>query len=156
MKLIIATFALALGLATAAPLDARRQVGTTTATGTTATAASSGVMTIETISVSSVPAPSYSATFGTGVPSSGFPFATGTGFPYPTGVFPTGVFPTGTGFPLPTGTGLAGNPYASLPTCPENGALVCNGETEFGICNWGHVLFVPVAQGTRCVDGKIV
>jgi hypothetical protein len=32
---------------------------------------------------------------------------------------------------------------------------VCNGETQFGLCNWGAVVWQPVAAGTKCRDGKI-
>jgi hypothetical protein len=41
------------------------------------------------------------------------------------------------------------------PTCSPNGTLVCNGETQFGLCNWGTVVWQPVAAGTKCQDGKI-
>lgn len=40
--------------------------------------------------------------------------------------------------------------------CSENGALVCNGPTLFGTCNYGSVVYQPVADGTVCKDGKIV
>jgi hypothetical protein len=40
-------------------------------------------------------------------------------------------------------------------SCSPNGALVCNGETQFGLCNWGAVVWQPVAAGTKCRDGKI-
>lgn len=51
------------------------------------------------------------------------------------------------------------NSTGSMPgkaTCPTNGALVCDGETMFGLCNFGEVVFQSVAAGTKCVDGKIV
>lgn len=51
------------------------------------------------------------------------------------------------------------NSTGSMPgrsTCPTNGALVCDGESMFGLCNFGEVVFQSVAAGTKCVDGKIV
>lgn len=56
--------------------------------------------------------------------------------------------PTGTSAPYPISTGSA--------SCSTNGAVACNGPTEFGICNFGRVNFQPVAAGTKCVDGQIV
>jgi hypothetical protein len=51
---------------------------------------------------------------------------------------------------------LVPNPGASDgTTCSPGGALLCNGETQFGLCNWGKVVWQPVAAGTRCQDGKI-
>ena len=40
-------------------------------------------------------------------------------------------------------------------TCEPDGALVCNGPAEFGICNFGRVVWQAVAPGTVCVDGVI-
>lgn len=40
--------------------------------------------------------------------------------------------------------------------CPENGALVCNGPTLFGTCNYGSIVYHSVAEGTVCKDGKII
>ena len=53
--------------------------------------------------------------------------------------------------PAPT----PGTRVANETTCSPNGALVCNGETQFGICNWGKVMWQSVAAGTKCQDGKI-
>ncbi|KAK3700962.1 hypothetical protein LTR37_015668 [Vermiconidia calcicola] len=71
------------------------------------------------------------------------------GYAAPTGVSSYAPYPTG------TATAPAYPAYTGLPTCSTNGALVCKGSTQFGICNWGHVAFQPVAAGTECVDGKI-
>ncbi|TKA39395.1 hypothetical protein B0A54_10414 [Friedmanniomyces endolithicus] len=95
-----------------------------------------------------------------------------TGYPlFPTGVFPTGVFPTG--YPtMPNNTSTPAGPNATTPTetdyspsamlptstgstCSRNGELLCNGPNEFGLCNWGRVVWQPVAPGTACVDGAI-
>lgn len=40
-------------------------------------------------------------------------------------------------------------------TGSNNGQLVCNGTTHFGICNWGKVLWQSVADGTICENGTI-
>ncbi|KAK0653481.1 hypothetical protein DIS24_g6023 [Lasiodiplodia hormozganensis] len=40
-------------------------------------------------------------------------------------------------------------------TGSNNGQLVCNGTTHFGICNWGKVVWQSVADGTICENGTI-
>ncbi|KAH0261128.1 hypothetical protein KCU91_g14209, partial [Aureobasidium melanogenum] len=47
-------------------------------------------------------------------------------------------------------------PYSNSTSCSTNGALVCNGPTQFGLCNFGQVVWQPVAPGTACEDGQIV
>lgn len=47
-------------------------------------------------------------------------------------------------------------PYSNSTSCNTNGALVCNGPTQFGLCNFGQVVWQPVAPGTACEDGQIV
>lgn len=39
--------------------------------------------------------------------------------------------------------------------CAEDGAMVCNGASQFGICSFGKVVWQDVAAGTKCEDGKI-
>lgn len=41
-------------------------------------------------------------------------------------------------------------------SCPTDGAIVCNGTSQFGICNFGKVVWQDVAAGTQCQDGKVV
>lgn len=41
-------------------------------------------------------------------------------------------------------------------SCANNGAIVCNGPTRFGICNYGQVRYQPVAAGTECKNGSLV
>ena len=74
-----------------------------------------------------------------------YPSASGSSAPYATGaLYATGTVPA---YAASTG-GVA---------CPTDGAVVCNGPSQFGICNFGKVsVFQPVAAGTQCVDGKIV
>ncbi|KAF2497187.1 hypothetical protein BU16DRAFT_484765 [Lophium mytilinum] len=59
---------------------------------------------------------------------------------------PTSVLGTA---PAATGTGAA-------DLCPVNGAIVCNGNDQFGLCNFGHVVWQGVSPGTQCLDGKVV
>jgi hypothetical protein len=39
--------------------------------------------------------------------------------------------------------------------CTTDGELICNGETQFGLCNHGKVVWQNVAAGTKCTNGKI-
>ncbi|KAI9656744.1 MAG: hypothetical protein M1821_003383 [Bathelium mastoideum] len=41
-------------------------------------------------------------------------------------------------------------------SCSTNGAVVCNGPTQFGLCNNGNVAFQAVAAGTTCSNGQIM
>lgn len=43
---------------------------------------------------------------------------------------------------------------ASQP-CSPDGSLVCNGSGQWGLCNFGKVVFQPVAVGTTCQNGQI-
>lgn len=52
----------------------------------------------------------------------------------------------------PSGGAAAGGAGS---TCSSNGALVCNGETQFGLCNNGKVVWQAVAPGTKCQNGQI-
>lgn len=45
---------------------------------------------------------------------------------------------------------------ASIATCPADGAVVCNGTDQFGICDHGKVVWQAVAAGTKCQGGKLV
>ncbi|KAA8614593.1 Lytic polysaccharide monooxygenase [Pyrenophora tritici-repentis] len=79
----------------------------------------------------------------------------------PTGAGPTA--PAGVSPPSPIGTGTPSTPSTpSSPsagggsgTCTTNGAIVCNGATQFGLCNNGNVVWQAVAAGTTCVNGNI-
>jgi hypothetical protein len=48
-------------------------------------------------------------------------------------------------------TGSAG----SSTTCSTEGAVVCNGTDQFGLCNHGNVVWQKVASGTTCSNGSI-
>ncbi|KAF2120873.1 hypothetical protein BDV96DRAFT_641524 [Lophiotrema nucula] len=53
-------------------------------------------------------------------------------------------------------------PAASPPAagggtaCPSDGAIVCNGEDQFALCDHGKATFMPVAAGTKCSGGAII
>lgn len=80
----------------------------------------------------------YSAPLGTGASASPYASSFGTASAY----YPTGTAPT---YPIGSGT-----------SCSKNGELVCSEDgKQFGTCNWGKVIFQPVAEGTKCEDGKI-
>ncbi|KAF1964923.1 hypothetical protein BU23DRAFT_546852 [Bimuria novae-zelandiae CBS 107.79] len=40
-------------------------------------------------------------------------------------------------------------------SCSSDGALVCNGDSQFGLCNNGKIVWQAVAPGTKCQNGKI-
>ncbi|KAF2476428.1 uncharacterized protein BDR25DRAFT_300433 [Lindgomyces ingoldianus] len=58
-----------------------------------------------------------------------------------------------------TGTGTPASPTAPSTgggaTCSQNGAIVCNGANQFGLCNNGNVVWQNVAAGTTCSNGTI-
>lgn len=65
--------------------------------------------------------------------------------------------------PAATGTGASGAAPTSAPatggsstgTCSTNGAILCNGTTQFGICDNGSIVWQAVAAGTTCNNGTI-
>ncbi|GAB7338504.1 hypothetical protein MBLNU457_5255t1 [Dothideomycetes sp. NU457] len=61
--------------------------------------------------------------------------------------FATVAYPSATasGSTISNGTG----------TCTTDGAVVCNGENQFGLCNFGQVVWQDVAAGTTCQNGVI-
>ncbi|KAK5070300.1 hypothetical protein LTR16_009399, partial [Cryomyces antarcticus] len=44
----------------------------------------------------------------------------------------------------------------SKTPCATDGALICNGASQFGLCDHGFVVWQPVAAGTSCMNGGIV
>jgi hypothetical protein len=65
--------------------------------------------------------------------------------------------PAGTGSPAaPSTPSTPSTPSAGgSGTCTENGAIVCNGSDQFGLCNNGEVVWQAVAAGTTCANGSI-
>merc|ERR1712137_1463328 len=87
------------------------------------------------------------------VPSTSTTLVTVTATPtVPSQVAPT--VPAGTGSPATPSTPSTPSAGGS-GTCTENGAVVCNGADQFGLCNNGEVVWQAVAAGTTCVNGSI-
>lgn len=66
---------------------------------------------------------------------------------------PTAPINTAPTAPQPTQQPTNGNKGSA--TCTVPGSVVCNGPTQFGLCNHGTVVWQPVAPGTTCNDGVI-
>lgn len=91
-------------------------------------------------------------------------FAPGASGAVPTGTSTTLITVTAkptTGSPAATGTASPAVPSTpsagggGSTTCTTNGAVVCNGTTQFGLCNNGKVVWQAVAAGTTCSNGVI-
>jgi hypothetical protein len=59
---------------------------------------------------------------------------------------------TGGGSGAPSSPSTGGG---SGTSCSTNGAIVCNGEKQFGLCNNGNVVWQDVASGTACTNGVV-
>ncbi|KAF2757456.1 hypothetical protein EJ05DRAFT_500993 [Pseudovirgaria hyperparasitica] len=57
--------------------------------------------------------------------------------------------------PTPAPTPGSASPPANGTACTTDGALVCNGSEQWGLCNHGAVQWQPVAAGTTCANGAI-
>lgn len=66
----------------------------------------------------------------------------------------SGVPPSPTGSPS-SGSFNGGNSTAGVSACSTDGVIVCNGSTQFGICNHGSVVWQDVAAGTTCNNGQV-
>lgn len=71
----------------------------------------------------------------------------------PTPAKPTVPSSPGSGTPAAPSSPSTGG--GSNTTCSSNGAIVCNGEKQFGLCNNGKVVWQDVAAGTSCANGVI-
>ena len=60
--------------------------------------------------------------------------------------------PTGYSSPSDSSNDAAGN---STTTCTTEGAIVCNGSDQFGLCDHGSVVWQKVASGTTCSNGSV-
>jgi len=59
----------------------------------------------------------------------------------------------------PAASGSAATPAGVMSTmsCATNGALMCSPDgTLQGLCNFGSAMMMPVAAGTKCVNGSIM
>jgi hypothetical protein len=80
----------------------------------------------------------------------------------PTTMAPLGTAAPSRGYigknPIPPAapSGAVGGQGQGLQACATDGAVVCSSDgTMFGLCNWGKVRFMAVAEGTKCVDGMV-
>ncbi|KAK5114919.1 hypothetical protein LTR62_002078 [Meristemomyces frigidus] len=64
---------------------------------------------------------------------------------------PTNTITGPTSYPTAPATASLATNCSDLP----NGSLICNGTTKYGLCNFGAVVFQPVANGTQCLNGTI-
>lgn len=91
------------------------------------------------------PYPYDSSDSGAASPSGAYyPYPSPSGIATPSGAY----YPVGTEASVPYPTGQA--------SCPTDGAIVCNGPSQFGLCNFGQVVWQQAAAGTQCQDGQIV
>jgi hypothetical protein len=135
------------GMYTAQPLSSTAPSAapsvTASASSASSVAASStfSTMTIPASSASAAPYPTLSPTIGQ---------ATGT-------AAPSGSSPSYGGASAPSGSSSSssGNAGSSSGKCTTDGAVVCNGPTQFGLCNGGSVVWQAVAARTTCYNGVI-
>lgn len=111
-----------------------------------------------------VPSPSKAPTVTAAPKNPGGVFAPGASSPAApapaTSTATTMVTVTGPAVGVPTSPAVPSVPSNGTPStggnsCSENGAVVCNGPKQFGLCNNGEVVWQAVAEGTTCADGKI-
>jgi hypothetical protein len=110
-------------------------------------------------SASSAAPPSTFSTMTVPAPSAAAP-------PYPT-LSPTidqGVSGPSTGAAAPSGSSSSSSGSSSSSSsstagspgqCTTDGAVICNGPTQFGLCNGGSVVWQATAAGTQCSNGVV-
>lgn len=107
--------------------------------------------TLRTVVTVTAPMPPYPTNNGSATPA---PSGTGAGtppVPKPTAAQPTAapVSPQPPAAPAP-------GPAAGGSSCASDGQIICSPDgTLFGICNFGKAVMMPVAGGTKCVNGAI-
>ena len=60
------------------------------------------------------------------------------------------------GSSIGNGNGSGAGTGDTSGTCAGDGTMMCNGPSQFGLCNNGNVVYQQVAPGTRCQGGVIV
>ncbi|KAH6620096.1 hypothetical protein C7974DRAFT_398893 [Boeremia exigua] len=113
--------------ASSAPVAASTQTTLVTVTGTPSTPSKTPVASAPSASKPAASAPSATKPVAS-APAAG-----------------TGTAPAPTTAPSAGGSG----------TCTTDGAVVCNGPSQFGLCNGGKVVWQAVAAGTTCTNGTI-
>lgn len=88
---------------------------------------------------------------------------TPTSYPTLTASSGAGIYGPGTATGIAAGTAASSSVAAPVAsgsasgsTCSVDGAVVCNGPTQFGLCNHGSVVWQAVADGTSCSNGQIM
>ncbi|KAK7188651.1 hypothetical protein DPSP01_005611 [Paraphaeosphaeria sporulosa] len=99
-------------------------------------------------SATGAPIQSTLATIATSAPAASAPVASSP----VSATIPSSTAPANPGSGSETG-GSTGS--GSAGTCSSEGAIVCNGANQFGICNGGSVVWQAVAPGTTCSNGNI-
>jgi hypothetical protein len=66
----------------------------------------------------------------------------------------SGSAATPSGSPSSSGSSSSGSANTS-GQCSSDGAVVCNGATQFGLCNNGSLVWQAVAAGTTCSNGVV-
>nr|OQO29150.1 hypothetical protein B0A51_03854 [Rachicladosporium sp. CCFEE 5018] len=84
-----------------------------------------------------------------------------TGVPVGTGGLPALATSAVASAAAPTSSTPATDPSTSAgsaesSTCTTDGAVVCNGDSQFGLCDHGKVVWQAVAAGTKCTNGAIL
>ena len=117
--------------------------------------ASSSTAPSATVPASSASSAAPPSTFSTHtVPASS---ATQSAYPTLSPTLGQGVSGPSTGSAAPTGSPSSSSGSAgSSGQCTTDGAMVCNGPTQFGLCDHGSVVWQAVAAGTTCSNGAIL
>lgn len=72
-----------------------------------------------------------------------------------TGTAPSTGSPSSSSGNSASGSSSSGS-AGSSGQCTTDGAIVCNGSTQFGICDHGNVVWQALAAGTSCSNGAIL
>jgi hypothetical protein len=151
-----ATSVAATSAAASAPASTAQSVAASSAPATTASTASSGFLTISTAAGGSSPAASASSSSDSSDASSAHPY------PSSSAAASSAAASSASSAAAPAATGgsssSTGNSTASSTgSCngASDGAVVCNGPNQFGLCNQGSVVWQAVAAGTTCSNGTI-
>ncbi|KAF2440267.1 lytic polysaccharide monooxygenase [Karstenula rhodostoma CBS 690.94] len=106
-------------------------------------------------SATAAPVPTTLATIATQAPVASAPVASAPVASSPvSATIPSSTAPANPDSGSETG-GSTGGSTGAAGTCSSEGAIVCNGADQFGICNGGSVVWQAVAPGTTCSNGNV-
>ncbi|TKA68920.1 hypothetical protein B0A49_05896 [Cryomyces minteri] len=134
------------------------------AAGSTTYTTALSTVTVSPVPASSIaPAPAQSSKAAGGVRTTYVTaLVTVTVTPSPAGATSSVVMSTPAAAPAAPSSAPSAAPQAPVSSsnsktpCATDGALVCNGASQFGLCDHGFVVWQPVAAGTSCMNGGIV